>query len=104
MHTQRRTRIRKSERLIEALTLRNPITFNDCCHSTQLGFSGRNGWQERHLVESYFKLRRGVLKFLQELSRYFELTIYTAGTQEHADSVSLTSNYLILELRSVFDD
>lgn len=35
---------------------------------------------------SHFKLRRGVIQFLREMSEYFELMVYTAGTEEHAAS------------------
>lgn len=40
----------------------------------------------RGLSNSHFKLRRGVIKFLRELSEQYELIMFTAGTQEHADS------------------
>ncbi|EZG58465.1 protein phosphatase [Gregarina niphandrodes] len=36
-------------------------------------------------VASHFKLRPGVVPFLREMAKYFEMYIYTAGIREHAN-------------------
>lgn len=37
--------------------------------------------------DEYFNIRPFAQKFLKEMSQYFEIVIFTAGTQEYADWV-----------------
>ena len=37
--------------------------------------------------QSYFLIREGCLEFLQEMSEFYELIIFTAGMQDYADWV-----------------
>lgn len=38
-------------------------------------------------VEQYFHVRPHAAKFLTELSKYYELVIFTAGTKDYADAI-----------------
>lgn len=37
--------------------------------------------------ESFFRIRPFCIEFLEEMSKYFEIVIFTAGVQDYADWV-----------------
>ena len=39
------------------------------------------------MIDEYFNIRPYALQFMRDLSRHFEIVIFTAGTQEYADWV-----------------
>ena len=38
-------------------------------------------------ADSYFLIRPGALEFLEEMSKFYEVVIFTAGMQDYADWV-----------------